>query len=383
MLMDAKRNNTHTVATQRATRAVFLVAGISMSAWAPLVPFARERLGVSDASLGSLLLFLGTGSLIAMPLTGWLVARFGCKNTMLCSSLLIMMMLPLLAILPTPWMLALALALFGAGLGTLDVAMNFQAVEVEKQADRPMMSGFHAFYSLGGIIGAGAVSLLLWVGLTPVAAIGVIIVMLLLLMVFSLPHLLNERIHQSDTPLFVIPRGWVAFLGLLCFILFLAEGAVLDWGALLLIQTRDLPVAQAGLGYAIFSVAMTIGRLTGDRVVKRFSRYSVMVSGCCLAALGIALAVWLPQPQIALLAFLLVGFGLANTVPMLFTAVGAQKTMPANLAISAMTTIGYTGILTGPALIGYISQWLSLSIAFSLIALLLLVVAASARLVTR
>ncbi len=226
-------------------------------------------------------------------------------------------------------------------------------------------------------------SLLLWVGLTPVAAIGVIIVMLLLLMVFSLPHLLNERIHQSDTPLFVIPRGWVAFLGLLCFILFLAEGAVLDWGALLLIQTRDLPVAQAGLGYAIFSVAMTIGRLTGDRVVKRFSRYSVMVSGCCLAALGIALAVWLPQPQIALLAFLLVGFGLANTVPMLFTAVGAQKTMPANLAISAMTTIGYTGILTGPALIGYISQWLSLSIAFSLIALLLLVVAASARLVTR
>lgn len=383
MLMDAKRNNTHTLATQRATRAVFLVAGISMSAWAPLVPFARERLGVSDASLGSLLLFLGAGSLIAMPLTGWLVARFGCKNTMLCSSLLIMMMLPLLAILPTPWMLALALAFFGAGLGTLDVAMNFQAVEVEKQADRPMMSGFHAFYSLGGIIGAGAVSLLLWVGLTPVAAIGVIIVILLLLMVFSLPHLLNERIHQSDTPLFVIPRGWVAFLGLLCFILFLAEGAVLDWGALLLIQTRDLPVAQAGLGYAIFSVAMTIGRLTGDRVVKRFSRYSVMVSGCCLAALGIALAVWLPQPQIALLAFLLVGFGLANTVPMLFTAVGAQKTMPANLAISAMTTIGYTGILTGPALIGYISQWLSLSIAFSLIALLLLVVAASARLVTR
>ena len=383
MLMDAKPNNTHTLATQRATRAVFLVAGISMSAWAPLVPFARERLGVSDASLGSLLLFLGAGSLIAMPLTGWLVARFGCKNTMLCSSLLIMMMLPLLAILPTPWMLALALAFFGAGLGTLDVAMNFQAVEVEKQADRPMMSGFHAFYSLGGIIGAGAVSLLLWVGLTPVAAIGVIIVILLLLMVFSLPHLLNERIHQSDTPLFVIPRGWVAFLGLLCFILFLAEGAVLDWGALLLIQTRDLPVAQAGLGYAIFSVAMTIGRLTGDRVVKRFSRYSVMVSGCCLAALGIALAVWLPQPQIALLAFLLVGFGLANTVPMLFTAVGAQKTMPANLAISAMTTIGYTGILTGPALIGYISQWLSLSIAFSLIALLLLVVAASARLVTR
>lgn len=383
MLLDAGRNEDHALATQRATRAIFLVAGVAMSAWAPLVPFAQLRLGVSDASLGSLLLFLGTGSLVAMPLTGYLVGRFGCKRTICCSSLLIMMMLPLLATLSTPWLLAPSLMLFGAGLGTLDVAMNFQAVEVEKRAERPMMSGFHAFYSLGGIIGAGAVSLLLWAGFSPLLAIAAMMVLMLLMLLGSLPHLLNDRVSHSDTPLFIMPRGLVAFLGLLCFILFLAEGAVLDWGALLLIQTRELPVAQAGLGYAIFSVAMTIGRLTGDRIVKQFSRYSIMVSGCCMAALGIALAVWLPQPQIALLSFLLVGFGLANTVPMLFTAVGTQHTMPVNLAISAMTTIGYTGILTGPALIGYISQWLSLSVAFSLIALLLLVVAASARLVTR
>jgi len=204
-----------------------------------------------------------------------------------------------------------------------------------------------------------------------------------LLLLCSLPTLMTERLHQPDQPWLVIPRGWVAFLGCLCFILFLAEGAVLDWSALLLLQSPGMSVAHAGLGYAIFSIAMTIGRLTGDKVIQRFGRYPVMLTGALAAAAGMTLAVLLPWPQAALLAFLLVGFGLANTVPMLFNAAGNQQDMPANLAISAMTTLGYAGILSGPALIGFISQWLSLSGAFLLIALLLLAVAASARLVAR
>ena len=207
--------------------------------------------------------------------------------------------------------------------------------------------------------------------------------LMVLLLLCSLPTLMTERLHQPDQPWLVIPRGWVAFLGCLCFILVLAEGAVLDWSALLLLQSPGMSVAHAGLGYAIFSIAMTIGRLTGDKVIQRFGRYPVMLTGALAAAAGMTLAVLLPWPQAALLAFLLVGFGLANTVPMLFNAAGNQQDMPANLAISAMTTLGYAGILSGPALIGFISQWLSLSGAFLLIALLLLAVAASARLVAR
>lgn len=377
--LDAAQQNKHQSRLNWGTRTIFLINGLGMSAWAPLVPFARDRLQLSGASLGALLLCLGIGSLAAMPVTGTLVARFGCRRVMCFSTLLVLMMMPLLATADSHLVMAAALMLFGAGLGMLDVAMNYQAVQVEQAAGKPMMSGFHGFFSLGGILGAGTVSLLLSQAFSPLASTLVVMAVMLLLLLWRLPVLMNARLHQPDQPWLVIPRGWVAFLGLLCFILFLAEGAVLDWGALLLLQNPEMTPAWAGLGYAVFSVAMTLGRFSGDKIIQRFGRYPVMLTGALTAAAGMSLAVWLPWPEIALLAFLLVGFGLSNTVPMLFNAAGNQQDMPANLAISAMTTLGYAGILSGPALIGFISQWISLSGAFLAIALLLLAVAASAR----
>lgn len=381
--LDAAQQHKHQSRLNWGTRTLFLINGLGMSAWAPLVPFARDRLQLSGASLGALLLCLGIGSLAAMPVTGTLVARFGCRRVMGFSTLLVLLMMPLLATADSHLVMAAALMLFGAGLGMLDVAMNYQAVQVEQAADKPMMSGFHGFFSLGGILGAGTVSLLLSRAFTPLHATLVVMAVMLLLLLWRLPVLMNQRLHQPDQPWLVIPRGWVAFLGLLCFILFLAEGAVLDWGALLLLQNPAMSPAYAGLGYAVFSVAMTLGRFSGDKIIQRFGRYPVMLTGALTAAAGMTLAVWLPWPEIALLAFLLVGFGLSNTVPMLFNAAGNQQDMPANLAISAMTTLGYAGILSGPALIGFISQWISLSGAFLMIALLLLAVAASARKVAR
>ncbi|MEB5705397.1 MULTISPECIES: MFS transporter [Pantoea] len=381
--LDAAQQHQQQSRLNWGTRTIFLINGLGMSAWAPLVPFARDRLQLSGASLGALLLCLGIGSLAAMPVTGTLVARFGCRRVMCFSTLLVLVMMPLLATADSHLLMAAALMLFGAGLGMLDVAMNYQAVQVEQAAGKPMMSGFHGFFSLGGILGAGTVSLLLSQSFSPLAATLVVMAVMLLLLLWRIPVLMNERLHQPDQPWLVIPRGWVAFLGLLCFILFLAEGAVLDWGALLLLQNPAMSTAYAGLGYATFSVAMTLGRFSGDKIIQRFGRYPVMITGALTAAAGMTLAVWLPWPEIALLAFLLVGFGLSNTVPMLFNAAGNQQDMPANLAISAMTTLGYAGILSGPALIGFISQWISLSGAFLVIALLLLVVAASARRVAR
>ncbi|MEG3112508.1 MULTISPECIES: MFS transporter [Pantoea] len=381
--LDAAQQNKQNSRLYWGTRIIFLINGLGMSAWAPLVPFARDRLQLSGASLGALLLCLGIGSLAAMPVTGTLVGRFGCRRVMLLSTLVVLSVMPLLATADSLALMAASLMVFGAGLGTLDVAMNYQAVEVEKASGRAMMSGFHGFFSLGGILGAGTVSLLLSAALTPLTSVLIVMVVMLLLLVWRLPNFMNERLHQPEQPWLVIPRGWVAFLGALCFILFLAEGAVLDWGALLLLQSPEMAPAHAGLGYALFSVAMTLGRFSGDKIINRFGRYPVMLTGALAAAAGMTLAVLLPWPEMALFAFLLVGFGLANTVPMLFNAVGKQQDMPANLAISAMTTLGYAGILSGPALIGFISQWISLSGAFLLIALLLLAVAASARLVAR
>lgn len=381
--LDAQVSDTAARLSQRATRGVFLIAGIGMAAWAPLVPYAKERAALSDASLGTLLLFLGLGSLLAMPVTGVLVGRYGCRRIITCGSVLLVLLLPLLAVLSSPFSLALGLMAFGAAIGLIDVAMNIQAVEVEKSAGKSMMSGFHGFFSIGGIIGAGLVSLMLALGLTPLLAVLTVNLLLIALYFYSRRHILNARLHQPDTPVFVVPRGWVLFLGVLCFILFLAEGAILDWGALFLTQNRDMPAAQAGIGYAVFSVAMTIGRLCGDRIVEIVGRTATLFFGSLFAAGGLALAITVADPTWTLIGFLLVGFGASNTVPIMFSAAGNQKTMPVNLAISSMTTIGYAGILAGPALIGFIAQFSSLSVAFSAVAALLLVVAASARLITR
>ncbi|HEY0587240.1 MAG TPA: MFS transporter [Pseudoduganella sp.] len=344
-----------------STRLAFLTAGLAMSAWAPLVPYAKERLQLAEGPLGLLLLCLGLGSLLAMPLTGALAARFGCRKVVLWSALVVSLALPGLALAPTPFLLGLVLFVFGASLGTMDVAMNVQAVIVEKASGGALMSGFHGMFSLGGFAGAGSMALLLW---------------------HASPDLLHEpEARGDDTPAFVMPHGAVIFIGALCFIVFLAEGAMLDWSAVFLTAERGLEEGRAGLGYAAFAVAMTVGRLTGDRVVGRFGGRRVLLAGGLCAAAGFFTAVFSPTPAVALAGFVLVGLGASNIVPILFTAAGNQRAMPASLAIAAITTIGYAGILAGPAMIGFVAHLSSLDLAFSVLGGALLLVAASSRLV--
>jgi predicted MFS family arabinose efflux permease len=370
---------TQPIAQQMATRAAFLIVGIAMAAWAPLVPYAKERIGLNDASLGSLLLFLGVGSFATMPITGWLAGKFGCKHVMQLASLALMIIVPLLAVVPNSASLALVLAAFGASIGCIDVAMNIQAVEVEKASGRAMMSGFHGFFSLGGILGAGLISGALWLGASPLQSTLVVAILIILLLITGQRHWLSDKFHQPGSSPFVVPRGWVAYLGVMSFILFLAEGALLDWSALFLSLERGVAQSQAGWGYAIFSVAMTAGRLTGDKLVNYFGRFFIFLSGSLAAAAGLILAISTQSAAASLLGFLLVGIGASNVVPILFSAAGNQKTMPVNMAIAAMTTIGYAGILAGPALIGFVAHQSSIAVAFGVIAGLLLLVAGSAR----
>ena len=360
---------------QVATRAVFLVAGLALAAWAPLVPFAKARLGVDDAALGMLLLCLGLGSIVAMPITGVLASRFGCRTVMVISALVFALVMPWLVLADSVWSLAVALALFGGSVGTFDVAMNIQAVMVEKDSGRHMMSGFHGLFSLGGMLGAGGASLLLGAGLAPLSVTVLIGALLVLLVVAAYSGLLPYGNREAaGTPLFVMPRGIVIFIGALCFIVFLAEGAVLDWSALFLISSQSVDPGQAGFGYTMFAVAMTVGRLTGDRIVRAFGGTTIMLAGGLLSAAGFLVAVFAPNAWIALAGFLFVGLGASNIVPVLFTAAGRQTSMPASLAVAAITTLGYAGILLGPAAIGFVAQHLSIGAGFAIIAVGLLVV---------
>jgi predicted MFS family arabinose efflux permease len=357
-----------------ATRLVFLVFGLGVAAWAPLVPFAKHRLALDDASLGLLLLSLGAGSMISMPATGPLAGRYGCRAVILVTGAVLLTLQPVLATASTIFLMTVGLFMFGAALGSLGVAVNLQAITVEKASGRALMSGFHALYSVGGIAGAGGVTVLLGFGIAPLAAAVGVAAALAALLGMSAKHLLPHAGGEEDAgPLFVLPRGPVILIGLLCFTCFLAEGAVLDWSALFL-ALRGLDPAYGGLGYAAFAVAMSLGRLTGDRIVTALGGRWVLLYGSLCAAAGFLLPAILPSGAAALLGFVLIGLGASNIVPVLFTAAGQQTVMPSNLAVGVITTLGCTGILTGPALIGFVAEATSLPTAFGGLAAMMVVI---------
>ena len=260
--------------------------------------------------------------------------------------------------------------------------MNMQAVVVEKASGRSMMSGFHGFYSLGGIFGAVVMSALLWFGLSPFHSLLSLTAVLLLMLAYSakdlLPKIESETSGERD-PFFVLPRGKVLLIGSLCFVAFLSEGAVLDWSAVFLNTLRGIDPVYAGLGFACFSVAMTIGRFTGDKIVNVLGGTRVVLWGGLCAATGFLLVVFVPHSAAAFVGFTLVGVGASNIVPVLFTAAGNQDSMPMGLAISAVVSMGYAGLLAGPAVIGFIAELSSLSVSFGIVALGLLALAALAK----
>jgi len=368
-------------ATRLATRLAFLVAGFGIACWAPLVPFAKARLQVDDGTLGLLLLCLGIGSVGAMLVTGILSARYGSKPFIMAGGLGLAVLLPLLAVAGSPLTLAASLLVFGGALGSIDVAMNIHAVEVERASGRLLMSGFHALFSIGGFAGSAVMTALLSLQLDPLASTLVCSALMLATMLIARPRLLR-RVEPHDGPLFVLPHGIVVLLALLAAVTFLVEGAVLDWGALLVIGAGLVPAAQGGLGYMLFSIAMTTGRLGGDAVVARLGDRTTLFWGSLLTVAGFAVVLLAPEAVIAMAGFLLIGFGASNLVPILFRRTGTQKVMPVGLAVAAITTTGYAGILVGPAAVGFVAKLAGLPAAFWMLAALMLSVTLSARAVT-
>jgi predicted MFS family arabinose efflux permease len=354
-----------------ATRLAFLVAGFGISCWAPLVPYAKERVGVDDGVLGVLLLCLGIGSLTTMLLTGMLSARFGTRPVILISGFGLAAVLPWLAIASTPFTLGLTLLLFGAALGSLDVAMNIHSVEVEREAGEPLLSGFHALYSLGGFAGAALITLLLSAGVSPLECTLAGSALMILAMAVSWSRLLRTRAAEGE-PHFALPRGVVLIVAALAAITFLAEGALLDWSALLITGNGLVEVEQGGIGYMLFSIAMTGARLVGDALTARIGDRATMFWGGIVAIAGFAMLLLAHAPAVAFGAFVLIGLGAANVVPVLFRLAGSQTVMPPGLAIAAITTTGYAGILLGPAAIGFLAENMGLAMAFWLIPVLLL-----------
>lgn len=352
-----------------AARAFFFIGGFGTATWAPLVPLLRERLMVGDDVLGMLLLCIGVGSLLTMPLSGALAMRLGCRRVVMTASILFAAILLLVSCVDALSLAVPIVLIFGAVMGCIDVVVNIVAVLVEKGIGRRIMSGMHAFWSLGGFVGAGLYGV--WVGLlglTPFQSTAIAAGLILLLTAVYGRHLIPYG--GGGGALLALPRGLIVFVGMTAFIAFLSEGAVMDWGGVYLTTVRGMDLALAGTGYSVFSAAMLTMRFLGDRVVQRIGALLVAVGGALLAFGGILLVMFAPVDALLYAGFFAIGIGSANIVPVFFSLMGRQNVMPVSAAVSAVSTMGYLGILAGPAAIGFVSSLTTLQTAFAMLAAL-------------
>jgi fucose permease len=358
-----------------ATKTYFLICGVCMASWAAMVPYVKTRLGLDDAQIGLILLCFGGGAMLTMPFTGLLINRVGSRAVMLLAAVLNAVLLLLLSMADNVPLLSVILLLFGGGIGILDVGMNAHAVLVERAIGRPIMSSIHGLFSVGGLVGAFGISAILSGGAPLTLCIGSVSAAVLLLALWQflplLPRKMDDRVEGST---FLMPRGYVLLLGVLTLIAFLAEGAVLDWGAIFLHFERDIPKANAGYAYAVFSVAMAAGRLSGDWIAQRLAGPRILQYGSAVAIVGYLIVITVPHISAALIGFTLVGLGLSNLVPVIFSALGALRNPPPSMTIPIVTTIGYTGMLSGPAAIGLASNYVGLPMALGGVTLLLFLV---------
>ncbi|SHL13557.1 MFS transporter [Chryseobacterium polytrichastri] len=381
-------NDLKTIRAKRATQLIFLVCGLGIASWAPMVPFAKDRLLLNEANLGMLLLFLGAGAILMMPISGILIRKIGSRKVIAASVVLSAFILPCLLVISNVYLMGLFLFAFGCGIGTIDVAMNTHGVQVQNLYDKPIMSSLHGLFSVGGLFGSLGLGFLMKMGLNPIYAAITISSLLILLLITQYKNLFTLEKEQE-----IILKSasedkkeeskgkmqWLDYrvlvLGLMCFIVFLSEGAMLDWSAIFLRDNRGIENEFTGIGYAAFSVAMAAMRLSGDSLVGKLNSKIIVVGGSILAAIGIGIIVLSPWLLVSILGFVLLGAGAANIVPVFITEGGKIKGISPTVTIPVITTLGYAGQLAGPALLGIIAHYFSLSIAFEIIALLFILVA--------
>ncbi|MDA0352504.1 MAG: MFS transporter [Chloroflexi bacterium] len=366
---------------RRAVAAVFFTHGVLLASWVPHIPFVKEQRALSDGALGLVLLALAGGAVVAMALSGPLIRRVGPHHVVRWTGLAMALTLPLPVIAPNVALLTAALVLFGGALGSLDIAMNAVAADVEVAFRRPIMSSFHGMYSLGALAGSLLAGALIEVGVAPstqvlVVAVIAMVAVLLVMRALRTPH---RPVAQARLRL-RIPRGRLLALGAMTFAVFLAEGAVADWSATLLRDDLGTSGAVAALGFAAFSTTMAIGRLTGDWINERVGAVNLVRLGSLVAAIGLGVGLALDSPIAVIIGFALTGAGLANVVPLAFTAAASAGATPSE-GISSAATLGYFGLLVGPPIIGFIAEATSLAGGLAVVAALAALTASQARIV--
>jgi MFS family permease len=354
-----------------ATSVFFFIAGLTFSTWASRIPAIQAKLHLSDAGLGGVLFALPLGLMVSLPISGWLVSKYGSKPLMISSAILYPAILLLLASSASVTALTMSLFMFGFLGNVLNIAMNTQAVGVEGLYGRSVMASFHGLWSIAGFSGALIGTFFVSQHLSPLIHFSIVAFLAFGLVVFffqkALPHDSGSRKSEK---IFVRPDKRILLLGLIAFCTLLCEGAMADWSGIYFKKIVAAPATLITLGYVAFTATMALGRFLGDSLVTRVGVKRMLQMSGMLITTGLLLSVIFPYLVTATVGFLLVGFGVSSVVPLVYGLAGKSKTMSPGTALASVSTIGFLGFLAGPPLIGFIAQAISLRWSFTLIGIL-------------
>jgi predicted MFS family arabinose efflux permease len=337
-----------------ATFLVFGVNGAMVGTWVAHIPWLQDHLGISKATLGLCLLAMAGGALVSMPLTGHFLDRRPSAALTRWATLVLCLLLPLPLLATGPYMLAAILFVFGAAGGAMDVAMNAHGVAIQESLDRPVMSSFHGGWSVGGFVAAGLVALTAAAGLDPRLESLIVGIGLWLFGLWVTGRLGASSAHSSAGHGLALPTRPVLLIGGLCFLVMLTEGAIGDWSGIYLKHDTGASSAVAATAFTGFSLGMAVARLTGDAINTRIGAVSLLRAGTALVAVMLGAVLLIDRTVPAVVGFALCGLGIANAVPLLFSAAG--RIDPPGPSLAAAFTLGYSGFIVGPPVIGLLSD---------------------------
>ncbi|QNF32456.1 MFS transporter [Adhaeribacter swui] len=354
-----------------AVSTLFFLQGLCFASWASRIPTIQDKLGLNESQLGAVLLAIPIGSMISLPVSGWLVAKFGSKKVVTLGVFLYSLTLVTLGMAQNTFQLISYLLLFGFGGNFLNIGINTQAVGVESMYKKPIMGMFHGMWSLAGFSGAALGTLMIGEGIVPVQHfLAVTIFVVLAALVSTRFTIAEDPNRQADQPIFAKPDKSLLMLGVIAFCSMICEGAMFDWSGVYFQKVVQADKAWVGAGYTAFMATMASGRFVADWFTGKFGlKRTLQLSGVLIAS-GLLLAVLLPNLITAMAGFLLVGAGVSSIIPLVYSAAGKSKVLSPGVALAAVSTIGFLGFLMGPPIIGLVAGATSLRVSFFIIAIM-------------
>ncbi|CAN5487450.1 MFS transporter [soil metagenome] len=345
----------------------FFLSGFSFSSWASRIPTIKTAFDLNEAELGTILLAMPISSLIGLPISGWLVSRFDSRIPLSAALVIHVVALIFIGLANTTFTLVAAVCVFAFSMRIFNIALNTQALTLQKQYHKKINGSFHGLWSTGGITGVGFTTLLVALNVPIIPHLTAVSIIILLVTAFSFRRLLrNDRATSGNKLVIGKPDPYILYLGMLVFFAAICEGGMFDWSGIYFREVVQVDIFTAG--YLTFMAFMAISRFISDKIIDRIGmQLTYIISAICIIT-GIGMAISFPNFWPAMVGFSLVGLGTASIIPMTFLLAGASKKYSPGIAISILATYSMVGMLIGPPLIGYLAHAMNLRVSFIIFA---------------